>query len=63
MSAGGAGRVSLVLQYTDTLRIPSPADVDATTYLATIFNGGIFLLRREDKETELFLILSSTLET
>ena len=33
MSAGGAGKVSLVLQYTDTLRIPSPADVAATTFL------------------------------
>ena len=32
VSAGGVGKVSLVRQYTDMLRIPSPADVDATTF-------------------------------
>ena len=29
----------LVLQYTDTLRIPSPADVAATTFLSLSWSG------------------------
>ena len=62
VSAGGVGKVSLVRQYTDMLRIPSPADVDATTFLETIFKVPSFVGNETKKHLQDYFPSQATLQ-